>query len=165
MKNKIYLGTRVYNIANQYDISSTIVHRIIKEYIEYSKNLLLHGERIDFLGLLYIEPDVKFKKYNTTLGYICKQVSNKLQLPSHTVYVIIKEYLLSLKEGLFEGKTAEIRGIVTIHPIVIDGKITKIHSAISLSIKKYLEDNKNNTIIHSARVHTYKNLREEISNV
>ena len=58
-----------------------------------------------------------------------------------------------------------IHGEEILKPIVIDGKITKIHSAISLSKKKYLEDNKNNTIIHSARVHTYKNLREEISNV
>lgn len=162
MDNKICFALRVYNIAEKYDVNKVLVHEIISEYISFTKSTLLNGERIDFIGLLYIEPDITVKKYKSTLGYTCKLISDDLGLPTNTVYIIVKEYLLSLKEGLFQGKTAEIRGIVTIHPLMTDDKITNIHSAISTSIRRYI--NENDCVINSVRVHTYKSLKEEIKN-
>ena len=162
MNNKIYLAMRVYNISDKYNVNKILVHSIIEEYINFSKKSLLNGERIDFLGLVYIEPDVVSKNYKSTLGFTCKLIADDLGLPSHTVYVIVKEYLLSLKDGILDGKTAEIRGIVTMHPLIKNGKVTNIHSAISTSIKKYIEEN--NCSINSVRVHTYKSLKEELLN-
>lgn len=161
--DKTILGCRVYAIAEKYNITQVTVHAIVNGYADYCKELLLSGAIVNILGIVDIVPDVVLTEYNTTLAYDCKYIADKLGLPHHTVYVIIKEYLDSLREDILNGKTAEIRGIVTIHPLYEDGQLLRIHSAISLSIKKLIQNS--NTNIKSARVHTNKMLKDDISSL
>lgn len=159
--DKMILGCRVYAIAEKYNITQVTVHSIINNYFSYCKDLLLSGAVVNIVGLVSIVPDVILVEYNTTLAYECKGIANKLGLPQHTVYVIIKEYLDSVREDILNGKSAELRGIVTLHPLYENGKLVKVHSAISLSIKKLIATS--NTRIKSARVHTSKMLKSDIS--
>ena len=158
---KTVLAIRVYNLAEQYNIQQTVVHTIINSYIDYCKDLLSKGSRIDFIGLCSLVPNKVVDSYNTTLAYECEIVADMLGLPRHTVYIIINEYLLSIREEILNGKSATIRGIVTINPIYENGKLIKIHSSISNSIKQYLKDV--NSFVDSVRVHTSKDLKLVVS--
>ena len=161
--NREYLCVRAYKISEQFNISYSSVHTIIKEFIKYSKELLYSGKRIDFFDLVYIEPDIITDGQKTTLGYNAIAVSKRLGIPYYTVYNVIKEYLNSLKLSLHEGKTAEIRSLVTLHPYKNEQGVNIIHSAISITVKKELSEN--NYPINAARVHTYKSLKEEFANI
>lgn len=159
MEQKTQLGVRVYAIAKQYSIECTMVHRIITEYIEYCKLELLSGKVVDFVGLVSVVPDVVTSDYRSTMAYECSFVADRLSLPQHTVYIVIRAYLDDLLDDIFMCKTASIRGIVNIHPIQKDGKLTNIHSAISSSFKNnILKD----SAITSVRVHTSKLLKQRL---
>ena len=160
---KTILGCRVYAIAEKYNITQLMVHSIIEKYIEYCRNLLLNGVVVNIFGIVDIVPDKVLISYNTTLAYECKGIADSLGLPHHTVYVIIKEYLDSLRDDILSGKPAELRGLVTIHPLYENGELIRIHSAISLSKKKLIKNSK--TQIKSARVHTCKSLKTDISSL
>ena len=159
--NRIYLSVRVYSIAEKYKINKNTVKTIIINYIDYMKERLLNGERIDFFGLVYVEPNVIVNTHRITLGYVCKKIADDIGIPQHTVYIIVREYLESLKEGLAQGKSAEIRGIVTLHALRASDNTLIIHSAISVTIKKYIETN-TDCVIDYVRVHTYKGLKDEM---
>ena len=109
---KDYLAVRIYNIVNKYDINNNTVHSIIRNYIDFNKKLLYSGRRIDFNGLVYIEPDVYTTKHRATMGYICKYIASDLGLPYYTVLTVIREYLLGLKDSLMNGREAEIQLII-----------------------------------------------------
>lgn len=159
MEQKTQLGVRVYAIAKQYGIEYTMVHNIITEYIEYCKAELLSGRVVDFVGLVSIIPDTILSDYKSTMAYECSFVAKDLSLPQHTVYVVIRAYLDDLLDDISKCKTASIRGIVNIHPIQKDGKLTNIHSAISSSFKdNILKDSP----ITSVRVHTSKLLKQRL---
>ena len=159
-EKKTMLGIRVYNFANQYGIQKSTVHTIINSYIDYCKELLLKGIKVDFLGLCSLVPDYKVDSFNRTLAYDCKILSDILGLPTHTVFVVINEYLMSIKDEVLSGKPASIRGIVTLKPIYVEDTLTKVHSSISLSLKKLIEER--NTLVSSIRVHTSKILKFEV---
>lgn len=160
---KLILGCRVYRIADKYNITQVAVHSIIGRYIEYCRGLLVKGVVVNVFGLVDIVPDKILLSYNTTLAYECRGIADSLGLPSHTVYIIIKEYLDSLREDVLNGKPAELRGLVTIHPLYENGRLIRIHSAISLSIKKLLRNS--NTSVESVRVHTCKALKHDINSL
>ena len=148
-EKKTMLGIRVYNFANQYGIQKSTVHTIINSYIDYCKELLLKGIKVDFLGLCSLVPDYKVDSFNRTLAYDCK-----------VLFVVINEYLMSIKDEVLSGKPASIRGIVTLKPIYVEDTLTKVHSSISLSFKKLIEER--NTLVSSIRVHTSKILKFEV---
>lgn len=160
MEKKTMLGVRVYAYAEQYGIQKVVVHKIINSYIDYCKERLLNGVRINFLGLCSLIPDYEVDSFNSTLAYDCKVLSDILGIPANTVYVIINEYLSSIRDEVLDGKSASIRGIVTLKPIETNGIINKVHSSISLSFKDLLSQR--DTKVTGIRVHTSKILKYNV---
>ena len=158
--HKRSLGTRIYIIADNYNIEQVQVHKIISSYISVCRGLLLSGYEITFLNLVTLIPNVIVTDYKMTLAYQCKLVSDALSIGYHTVFAIIKEYLTFLREDLLNGNSVDIRGIVTLHPLLSDDKVVKIHSAISVSIKRDLE--LQSGYVTSIRAHTSKLLRYSV---
>lgn len=154
---KTTLCRRVWLLADKYNIPQVSVHSIINTYIDYCKEQLYYGKEVVILGLVTLVPDKIYDKYKTTLAYDCKEIAHRVGLPSHTVYIIIREYIASLEEEILNGKSVEMRNLVTIHPIKTNGVFCKIHSAISTTIKNDIS--KYNLPINSVRVHTHKNLK------
>lgn len=161
---KMSLGARVYVIAEKYNIEQVKVHTIINSYISYCKDLLLSGHKVDIFGLASITPDVIIDEYATTLAYDCKLISKDLYLPSHTVYVIVQEYINSLIDNILSGKEVDVRGLFSVHPLssLENDKVTKIHTAISSQLKIKLGTM--DTPVTSVRVHTHKLLKYAINN-
>ena len=153
-------GTRVWIIADKYNIEQTQVHKIISSYISICRELLLSGNEVTFFNLVTMIPNPICSDYKTTLAYQCKMISKSINISYHTVYSIIKEYLSFLRDDLLVGKSVDIRGIVSLHPLLRDDKVVKVHSAISTSIKRDLE--LQNRGVSSIRAHTHKLLKRSI---
>lgn len=159
--HKRSFGTRVWNIADKFNIEQTQVHKIISSYISYCRNLLLTGNEVTFFNLVTMTPNVIVSDYRTTLAYQCKQVSKLCGVSYHTVYIIVKDYLEYIREDILSGNSVDIRGIVTLHPLRDDsGTLTRVHSSISISIKRDLENL--NGCVTSVRAHTHKLLKYSI---
>lgn len=163
MDDRTRIGIQVWIIADKYNISQTTVHTIINSYLAYCKELLVNGERVDFYGLVSIVPDNLSTNYSTTLAYNCSIIADRLGLPSYTVYRIMQAYIEDAIENIQNGVTVEMRGLVVCRPIYENRKVTKVHSNISQSLKNILVSE--NTNVKSLRVHTYKVLRDTLSNV
>lgn len=158
--HKRSFGTRVYIIADKYGIEQVQVHEIISSYIAMCRELLFKGYTVSFFNLVSLVPDYQVSDYSMTLAYQCKLLSQRLNRGYHTVFAIIKEYLDFLREDLLDGNDVTIRGLVTLHPIISNDKVVKVHSAISVSIKRDLFTE--NGQVTSVRAHTYKLLRYSI---
>lgn len=161
MSDRTRIFSQVWNLAHKFDIPQTTVHSIIDSYLGYCKEALIRGERIDFFGLASVIPNTQTSQYAPTLGFICKQIANKLSLPYHTVHSVMKEYLEDAIGGLKDGVVVEIRGIVTVHPLFRDGKLIKVHSNISQTLKNSLVGRETN--VTSFRACTYKSLRRKVA--
>lgn len=155
------LGTRIWIIADKYNIEQVQVSNIIKAYVSFCREKLLEGYVVSFSDLVVLVPDNLISKYRMTLAYQCKQVSKICGKSYHTVFSIINEYLSFLREDVVErGNSVDIRGIVSIHPILRDDVIVKVHSSISCSIKRDLSE-RNGYVTH-VRAHTHKLLKHSI---
>lgn len=154
------LATRVYKVANQYNIEQTKVHNIITSYISYCKDQLLKGYRIDFLGLASVIPNTNLSKYNMTLAYECSMLADDLGLPTHTVYVVVNEYIESLIADVLAGNNVEVRSIFSMHPIRVDGVVSKVHASISPLLKLRLAEY--DSQVTEVRVHTSKTLKDRL---
>lgn len=163
MDDRTRIGIQVWIIADKYNISQTTVHTIINSYLAYCKELLVNGERVDFYGLVSIVPDTLSTNYSTTLAYNCSIIADRLGLPSYTVYRIMQAYIEDAIENIQNGVTVEMRGLVVCRPIYENRRVTKVHSNISQSLKNILASKSTN--VKSLRVHTYKVLRDTLSNV
>lgn len=157
---KMSLGARVWKIADDYNIEQVQVHKIISSYIAYCRELLLSGNEVTFFGLVTLIPNIMVSDYKTTLAYQCKEVSKVLNMGYYTVYRIVSAYLEFLHDDLLSGNPIDIRGIVSLHPICNEGKVVKVHSSISISIKRDIEIQ--NRDILSVRAHTHKLLKHII---
>lgn len=162
MDDRTRIGIQVWIIADKYNISQTTVHTIINSYLAYCKELLINGERVDFYGLISIVPDTLSTNYSTTLAYNCSIIADRLGLPSYTVYRIMQAYIEDAIENIQNGVTVEMRGLVVCKPIYENRRVTKVHSNISQSLKNILASESTN--VKSLRVHTYKVLRDTLSN-
>lgn len=162
MDDRTRIGIQVWIIADKYNISQTTVHTIINSYLAYCRELLINGERVDFYGLVSIVPDTLSTNYSTTLAYNCSIIADRLGLPSYTVYRIMQAYIEDAIENIQNGVTVEMRGLVVCRPIYENRRVTKVHSNISQSLKNILASE--NTNVKSLRVHTYKVLRDTLSN-
>ena len=158
---KMSLNTRVYILASKYGIEQTKVHMIITGYIDYCKEMLYQGYRVDILGLASLIPKELKEDCMTTLAYECKHLANKLKLPSHTVYVIVQEYINSLIDDVLNGVPIEVRGLFSVVPINDGQQVTKVHSVISSQIKEHLKER--DTKVTSIRIHTHKLLKYKVS--
>jgi len=154
------IGSRVYEISEGYNIEQTKVKEIIQEFIVYCVRRLSFGERVDFLGLVSFIPDIELCSA-TTLAFKCYDLADNLGLPRYTVFCVVQEYISSLRDELVKGNTIEIRGMVSMHPMLESGVVTKVHSRISTSIKANLLNY--NTNVTSVRVHTHKLLKRRLS--
>lgn len=161
MDDRTRIGIQVWVIADKYNIPQTTVHAIINSYLSYCKDLLVNGERVDFFGLVSVVPNVINNNFSTTLAYNCEKVADMLALPQHTVYRIMEAYIEDAIESIQKGVTIEIRGIVVCKPIYENGKVSRIHSNISQSLKNILVSNDTN--VTSLRVHTYKSLKDKLA--
>lgn len=161
MESRTYIGCQVYKLAEVYNISQVSVRTIVDSYILYCRNRLASGGRVDFFGLAYITPEFEYVKSNITLAYECKLVADQIGFPQYTVYIVIKAYIDDLINSVLTGKTAEIRGILSVHPLMQNGCFCKIHSSVSQALKSYLYES--NAVCGSIRVHTYKILKNKIA--
>jgi nucleoid DNA-binding protein len=161
MDDRTRIGIQVWVIADKYNISQTTVHTIINSYLSYCKDLLVQGERVDFFGLVSVVPNVINNNFSTTLAYNCEKIADMLALPQHTVYRVMEAYIEDAIESIQKGVTIEIRGIVVCKPIYENGKVSRIHSNISQSLKNILVSNDTN--VTSLRVHTYKSLKDKLA--
>lgn len=157
--HKRSFGTRVWIIADKYNIEQKQVSKIINSYVYYCRELLLSGYEVTFLDLVTMTPNYLVSDERVTLAYQCKETSKMCGVSYHTVFSVVKEYLEFLKDDLLSGKAVDIRGIVTLHPLCIEsgGSIEKVHSSISLSIKRDLAYR--NAYVTSVRAHTHKLLK------
>lgn len=162
MDDRTSIGNQVWDIADKYAIPQSTVHSVISSYLAYCKDLLVSGERVDFLGLVSVVPNYISSDFSTTLAYNCSKIASRLSLPSHTVYRIMDAYVEDAIASVQQGITVEIRGIVVCTPIYVDGKISKVHSSISQSLKNILVGSE--TKVTSLRVHTYKSLKQKVKN-
>lgn len=159
---KMSLNTRVYMLANKYGLEQNKVHMIITGYIDYCKEMLYQGYRVDILGLASLIPNELREDCMTTLAYECKYLAEQLKLPSHTVYVIVQEYINSLIDDVLNGKPIEVRGLFSVVPINDGKQVVKIHSVISSQVKEHLKERE--TFVTSIRIHTHKLLKYKVSN-
>lgn len=158
--HKRSFSTRVWIIADKYSIEQTQVHKIISSYISFCRELVLTGNEVTFYNLVTLTPDYIESDYRTTLAYQCKKVSELCFVSYHTVYSIIKEYLSFLKDDLLDGNSVDLRGIVTLHPLCQNNVVIKVHSSISVSIKRDLISR--NGDVSYVRAHTHKLLKHNI---
>lgn len=161
MADKTLISCRVYNLSVKFNLTQTLIHTIINTYIAYCRYRVIHGERVDFVNLVSLVPDVVCDGYRTTLAYECERVALLLKLPRNTVYAIIRAYLDDLVCEVLDGKSIEMRGLVTIKPLFsVERALIGVHSAISASIRQSLKEA--DTEVCSVRVHTSKVLRGTI---
>lgn len=159
MEDRTRIGIQVWIVADKYSIPKTTVHDIISSYLGYCKELLVKGERVDFFGLVSIVPDVLTNRYASTLAYNAGVVGKRIGVPSHTVFRVIEAYIEDAIDYIKQGTTVEIRGLVVCKPIYENGVVSKVHSNVSQSLKNIL----GNGLVSSVRVHTYKCLRDMVS--
>lgn len=161
MKDKISFNYRVSVLASKLGLEQTKVHNILTVYTNYCKELLVMGYRVDFLGLASIIPDTDKETMNVTLAYECSVVADLIKLPMNTVFTVINEYLLMLREDLLNDTAIEIRGLFSMFPLYseIDDN-TVVHSSISSQLKKYLAER--NSDVKTVRIHTCKMIKHTI---
>lgn len=158
--NRTRIGIQVYNIAESYGVPRTMVSDILQCYIGYCRDLVLSGSRVDFYGLVSIVPTPVISSRETTMAYECSRVAEVLSLPSATVIAIVAAYIDDCIQSVKQGKTAEIRGVVTMHPLSDEtGEIKRVRANISTYFKDKLE---HGSIVTRVRAHTYKSLRVQM---
>lgn len=159
MVERTSISIQVYTLAEKYGVTKVMVQDILRCYLDYCRDLILQGWRVDFPGVVSLVPDVIVSEFCTTLAFECEKVANALMLPSHTVYSIVKAYIDDIKDNVLGGTISVIRGIVVIKPISdLDGNLITVHSNISQSLRHKLE--KMDTPVTSIRVHTSRAFRD-----
>ena len=151
-RSKVSIYLKVENLAKQFNIPKSMVRDIISEYVAYCKKLIKHGIRVDFVGLVAIEPSTEQGTYSITNAYICHKIADALSLTLNTVQTVVQTYLDGIVEEIMNERCAEIRGLVTIK--VLDDVV---HSYISSTLKDDLNPN-----VESVRVHTSRFLRQKL---
>lgn len=160
--NRYSIAKRVQLLSERFNITQNVVHKVIKTYLGYCKNELAQGRQIEYFGLVTLIPDVITDTFISTLAYDCVILAEELKLPQYTVYTIINEYLLSMREDVLNGREAEIRGIVILRPILDENsrEIINVHANTSTTLKSYIESK--NTSVTSVRAHTHRFLKNDI---
>lgn len=151
------LLTRVYGVANELNIERTLVDRVVKAYLNFCKNELRCGHRVNFLDIAQVVPDIEYVDYNTTFAYKCAMVAETYSVPYYTVVSIVRGYLDTVRDDIFNGRPANIYGIMTLTPLKENGVVTRVHSSISQSLQQDLMSFGNH-----ARVYTNKRFKRRV---
>jgi len=159
--NRTKIGIQVYNIAESYGVTHVMVSDILQCYLGYCRELLLAGYRVDFYGLVSLIPTPLVSDRETTMAYECSKVAEVLGLPSATVIAIISAYIEDCIFSVKSGVIAEIRGLVTMRPLLENGVVTRVRASISTYFKGQIES-KDDLDLVRVRAHTYKSLRSEL---
>ena len=163
MLDKTRFGCRVYSIAEEFGVTQVQVNTIINTFINVCREDLINGHIINFVGLVSVVPDYVVTDYVGTTAWYSKIVAQMLSIPYNTTHVIIKAYLDELKADVVQGKSVDIRRIVTLHPLCNEsGTLITLHASISVSVKKELQYR--NTGVSSVRAHTNKLLKRFLKN-
>lgn len=152
---------RTDGVAKRYDIEKTKVKLIIKEFSRYCIHRLSYGEVVEIRGLVTFKPDNIFYR-STTIAYKCMGVSKMTGISYYTVYSVVREYIDSLIGDLTNGNPVEIRGMVSLSPMMYDGEFTgRVYARISPVIKSKLIPDV--TGVSGVRVSTHKLLKRRLS--
>ena len=128
---------RVITLAEKFNITMADTDRIVKGYIQFIKDSVKQGRQVDICGLALVYPkDIEVSE-RFTLSYDLKCLAEQLKLPQYTVSMIVKEYISELVDELLSGQSIEIRGILTMKPIMRGDEIISIRSKTSKSIREY----------------------------
>lgn len=157
MAGRTALLTRVHDVANELNIEKTLVDRVVKAYLNFCKNELRCGHRVNFFDIAQVVPDVEYVDYNTTFAYKCSVVAEAYAVPYNTVVTIVRGYLDTVRDDIFSGRPANIYGIMTLTPLRENGVVTRVHSSISQSLQQDLLNFGNH-----ARVYTNKRFKRRV---
>ena len=75
MTDKRSIGSRIFILADQYNIEQVRVSSIISSYISLCRDLIVDGFEVTFSDLVTVVPDSDNVRYKTTLAYQCKKVA------------------------------------------------------------------------------------------
>lgn len=162
MRCKELYGVRVYNIAKGFNITMVSVKEIIDTYVDECRNTLRCGVVLRIGDLATIKPSKVSSDYVPTLGYLCKAVSIKTGLPYYTVYAVVDAYLITVKEEILCGRSADIRKLLSFHSISLGDGHFKVNCALSASVRN---DLRLCDMPMTARVSFSKSLRTKLKEV
>lgn len=155
--NRTPVGVRVFNLAERFNITLADTERILKGYVTYIKDAVASGREVDIGGLVVMYPMGVAIEKRYTLAYDLKCLANQLRLPCYTVTAVIQQYIEDLRQDILNGESVEIRGIVSITPLVLDNNIVGFRAKASKSLKGYCQEYDIN-----ARVRTHMALKQYI---
>jgi len=160
MSDKRSFGARLYEVAENYNLNQSDVNRIVNEYITECRQDLFDGKEVRILGLVILVPNPMYSECGATLALYAKKIATKTGCPFHTVRGVVGEYIDILRNELYEGRNIDIRGLVSMHPLMRNGEIVKVHSILSTSIKGDLPYK--SQYVTSVRAHTCKLLKHNM---
>lgn len=152
MSERTALVTRVYTVSERLNIEKTLTDRIIKAYLEFCKQELICGHRVNFCSIALIVPMHEDFSYKTTFAYKCNKIAELNSLPYNTVLQVVLEYLGTIEDDIFSGRPANIYGFLTLTPLFEKGVVTRIHASISQSLQEYLRGYDTHARASTARI-------------
>lgn len=160
MTDKNLIGVRTYNISNKLGIPQTTILTIINSYISVLKEEIMHGKEVRIFGLSSIVPSKEYTGYISTTAYHAKMVARDTTFSYYTCLNVIKLYIQSIKDDLYNGINADVRGIVSLAVVDNENAPDSIYSNISVTIKDGLE--KRGVTDFTVRAHTSMCLKYKI---
>lgn len=151
------LLTRIYTVAERLNIDKKLTDNIIRAYLQSCKDEILRGYTVNFCGLALIVPDVQSNDCKMTLAFRCRNIARSNAFSYYTVLQVVKEYMKTIEEDIFQARSANIYGLVTLRPLKQNGVVTRVHSTLSHRLQDYLCENGNH-----ARVHTNKSFKRRV---
>lgn len=151
------VGVRVYHLAERFNITLADTERILNGYKDYIKTSVASGREVDVGGLVVLYPMGVVINKRYTLAYDLKCLANQLRLPCYTVTAVVQQYIEDLRQDILCGDSVEIRGIVSITPVLSGDTIVSFRAKASKSLKGYCIDYDVN-----ARVRTHMALKQYI---
>ncbi len=158
---KEYLQKKIENIANSLGITKKDVHNIIGWYLFIKQNELKGGRVVQIVGIVDIIPEPVKNPVASTLAFVARDIAKNTSISYNTVVTVLKYYLDEQKEQINKGNTVIYRGLVKVKPIIKDLRIQGVHSSISSKMSEEIQGLEG---IQSIRVHTSKQLKNELKN-
>lgn len=144
-------------VAEKLNIEKKLVGNIVRAYLQSCKDEICNGYTVSFVGLATIVPDIRVNDCRMTLAYRCKNIARSNSFSYYTVLQVVKEYLQTVEDDIFDAKPANIYGLLTLRPLSQGGIVTRVHSSLSHSLQDYLIENGN-----YARVYTNKSFKRRV---
>lgn len=130
----------IYTVADELNVARTTVQSVLDEFVSVVRGLIKEGYEIKFEDLASIKPVISDKKCLPTMGYICKQISDNIGVPYFTSYSIVCSYLNAVREEILNGRSVDIRKLVSFHVIFTEGDQYKVNCCLSSTVRKDLQE-------------------------